>query len=269
MLCSKTLRRRRTNAILLLLCAVVPAALVGCNSKVATNPNDNPAVAWRVELRAPAVMFRMTPGGHVSNDTIVVRVYNTSGQLQAGVNVSCWAQASPQTVSPVVTTLADTVNNPWGSDFPILYWGSGDPNPNVPEVITAKASLHGDTIATTQVSFAVKDPPSLVLMCADTMYRDGSGTVPHDTISVRAFASDGSILNAVVVHFSCIFSPDSVTRQASTYADTTLKPWGTLNPVTYWGSGPADPSAFEQVTASATIDGGTVTAQRSFKVFYH
>jgi hypothetical protein len=263
-----TFRQRFLPASLLLFAAMLLAALAGCNDKVTSNPNDPPVYPWRIELRVPAVMYRNEVGGNVPNYTIPVRVYNTAGDLQAGVVVSCWSLISPQKVSPQVTTVADTVANPWGSDQPLYYWGTGSTNPNVSEVITAKASLHGDTVAAAQFSFLIKDPPSLQLLCPDILYRDATGAVPHDTIKVRAFSSDGTILNNITVHFSCLFSPDSITQLATTFSDTTARPWGTVNPVTYWGSGPPDPSGSEQVTATAVIDGGTVTAVTFFHVLF-
>jgi hypothetical protein len=99
------------------------------------------------------------------------------------------------------------------------------------------------------------------------MYRDSAtGFVPYDTIRIRAFDAHGVLQGNVRVHCSCTFSPDSVDSLATTFADTLLKPWGTINPVRYWGGG--NPEGMETVNCWAIVNGQRVRAQREFYVWF-
>jgi len=216
-------------------------------------------------------MYRDHPGGRVSNDTITVRVFDGAGSIQNGVIITSQALKSPQQVSPQVNSVSDTIAKPWGTDQPLLYYGGGDSDPTLPEIISSEAILHSDTVARGEVRFLVHDPVQLMLFGPDTMYRNvTNGHVLNDTISVRLFNNSGGLLGGVPVNCRCQLSPDSVTPLVTSSADTIVTPWGSNVPVIYFGGGDrGDPSHQEIVTCWSAVNGDTTTAEKAFYVWNH
>ena len=74
---------------------------------------------------------------------------------------------------------------------------------------------------------------SIRLDTSSTLY------VPNDTISVRLFTPEGAWAPGKLLHLESTVSPDSITAQTTTAADTLSRPWGSISPVVYWGTGDA------------------------------
>ncbi|MCX6600476.1 MAG: hypothetical protein NT025_02810 [bacterium] len=119
-------------------------------------PDTTQPGQWTMYLRAPLVMYRDQVGGHVINDTIIVRVFNAEGQWKAGVLIRSQASVSHDSVTPTASTWGDTTIHWWGCDGAIIYWGSGGVDGQ--ETVHSWAIWHGDTVAEASVSFKVMDP---------------------------------------------------------------------------------------------------------------
>jgi hypothetical protein len=129
----------------------------GCRHKNGpVGPDTTQPTDWTMYLRAPLVMYRDHVGGHVPNDTIVVRVLNPQGQWKAGVNIRSQASVSHDSVTSVASTWGDTTVHWWGCDGAIIYWGSGGVDGQ--ETVHSWAIWQGDTVAEASVSFKVMDP---------------------------------------------------------------------------------------------------------------
>lgn len=254
----------------LALVSLLTVVSAGCNHKVAEIPNGPGPGDWRLVLRAPAVMYRDHPGGRVANDTIVVRLYDSAGNIQNAVTIRSQALKSPNMVNPQVHSVSDTIAKPWGSDIPLFYYGSGDPDPALPEIVTSEAIINGDTVARAEARFLVHDPVQLMLFGRDTLYRNNLGFVNYDTLTMRLFGATGDLLGGVPVHCQCLISRDSVSALVSSYADTLGKPWGSNPAIRYWGGADrTEPQRMETVTCWAVVNGDTTTASKSFLVWDH
>jgi len=99
---------------------ILVSAISSCRGKDSpTGPNQPPpAGAW--------VIYLSHDGVHIgsSNDTISVRVYNPDGVLSGNVSIhSVNVDSANLHVAGSVATITDTINFPWGTDSPLVYWG--------------------------------------------------------------------------------------------------------------------------------------------------
>jgi hypothetical protein len=141
-----------------LLLLALALASGGCRHKdFPISPDTTlPPGPWTLELRAPMVMYRDQVGGHVINDTIVVRVFNAEGRLTGGAMIRSQASVSHDSVTPIATSLTDTINDWWGCDPAVIYWGSGGVDGQ--ETVHSWVVVSGDTVAQASASFKVMDP---------------------------------------------------------------------------------------------------------------
>jgi hypothetical protein len=107
---------------------------------------------------------------------------------------------------------------------------------------------------------------TLVLLGPMLMYRDSvSGHVPNDTIIVRLYDPDGNLHGGASVFSQALASPGDVSASVTSSSDTVNHPYGTVNPLYYWGDGGTE--GHETVTSWAVNDGDTVASTAlSFKV---
>ncbi|HEY3294237.1 MAG TPA: hypothetical protein VGL38_02235 [bacterium] len=258
---------------LLAACLIVLPALslslleTGCNKKATGNDGGPEPGAWRLELRASPVMHRDATQHHVINDTVVVRLYNSSGAIAGGIVINSQAIQSPNTVTRTVTSQSDTITYPWGCLPALIYWGSGDPDPNTPEVIQSQAVVGNDTVARGEARFLVHDPIQLELTGPDTMRRDGTGHVPHTRLTVRLRNETGALLNDVPVYCTALIGAGMVTPVVNTRADTVLRPWGSDPAIEYSGAGDiTEPDRLETIYGYAIVDNDTIRATKNFAV---
>jgi hypothetical protein len=140
-----------------LLLLVLALASGGCRHKSnPVGPDTTQPGQYSIELRAPLVMYRDHVGGHVINDTIVVRVFNSVGQWQGGKLIRSQASVSHDSVTSAATTWGDTTAHWWGCNPAIIYWGSGGVDGQ--ESVHSWLIVGGDTVAEASVSFKVMDP---------------------------------------------------------------------------------------------------------------
>lgn len=136
------------------------ALALGCRTKsTPTGPDDPPPGVWSLYLDAPPSMFRNAPGGHVENETIVLRLFNPEGRAPTGVRIFSQCDVSHDSVT-LNTWTADTLSRPWGCNPPLLYWGSGgaDGREVVRSWAVSIAQGDTDTLASASASFKVFDP---------------------------------------------------------------------------------------------------------------
>jgi len=132
---------------------------IGCRKKDNPITPDGPEPGeWMLVLHSPDTLYRNAPGGHVVNEVITVRLFDTTGAAASGVTVLAQCAVSLDSVSPNVTAVRDTVGTPWGCQPAMIYWGSGGVDGR--DTITGWAVAHGDTVATAATSFKVLDPPT-------------------------------------------------------------------------------------------------------------
>ena len=139
----------------------VTALALGCRSKeTPTGPDDPQPGPWRMWLDAPPSMFRNAPGGHVINDTIVLRVLDPLGHVPAGVRIFSQCDVSRDSVTMNTWSWSDTVARPWGCEPPLIYWGSGgaDGREVVRSWAVSIAQGDTDTLAIASASFKIFDP---------------------------------------------------------------------------------------------------------------
>jgi hypothetical protein len=140
-----------------LLLLVLAVASGGCRHKNnPVGPDTTQPTLWTMQLRAPLVMYRDQVGGHVINDTIIVRVFNAEGRLAAGANIRSQASVSHDSVTPTATSYSDSTTHWWGCNPAIIYWGGGGVDGQ--ETVHSWVVVSGDTVAEASVSFKVRDP---------------------------------------------------------------------------------------------------------------
>ncbi|RPH92553.1 hypothetical protein EHM69_12530 [candidate division KSB1 bacterium] len=136
-------------------CAVVMVLLTGCPS----DPPDPPvANSWALVMRCPDTLFRDEPGGHVINDTILVRLIHNGSDVVGGVNVHCRCEISRDSLTQFVTTYSDTIAHVAGCYPALMYWGAGSPDTAVYERIHCWALPDGPDTLRGSVQFKVFDP---------------------------------------------------------------------------------------------------------------
>jgi hypothetical protein len=149
--------RRGLSVLCPLLLLVLACSGCGCRHKAnPIEPPPPPQGQWTIELRAPLVMYRDHVGGHVINDTIIVRVFNDSGQLTGGALIYSQASVSHDSVTGVATSYGDSIAHPSGCYPAIIYWGTGGVDGQ--ESVHSWVVVDGDTVAETSASFKVMDP---------------------------------------------------------------------------------------------------------------
>jgi hypothetical protein len=133
-------------------------ALAGCHKKSVEPPGNE---SWRLDLRAPAVMYRNAPldsGGYVLNDTILVRLYRSQTELASGVTLHCTSSISPDSVTSQLQSYGDTTLSHFaGSTPPLIYWGSGSPDTTVFERVDCWGTINDITVRDSAF-FRVLDP---------------------------------------------------------------------------------------------------------------
>lgn len=141
-----------------LLLLALAVASGGCRHKEnpLVPPDTTQPGQYSIELRAPLVMYRDQIGGHVINEIIPVRVFNSEGRLTGGANIRSRASVSHDSVTPSASSYSDSIAHPDGSNPPIIYWGSGGVDGW--ETVQSWVVVDGDTVAQTSASFKVLDP---------------------------------------------------------------------------------------------------------------
>lgn len=124
----------------------------------------------------------------------------------------------------------------------------------------------------------IPEPPgpqtyTLRLSNPEIFYRNhAGGHVENDTITVRLFNNLGVPVGGMRLRCQCLVSRDSLSAALDnvivrTKSDTLVWPWGCDPALIYWGSGPAEPDAYEVVTCHALNGTDTIaTAQTVFLV---
>lgn len=146
--------------VMIALAVLLPFTFVnsGCRDKAQpTEPIPQPPTGeWTIQLRTPQAFYRNEVGGYVENDTIVVRVYNPEGEIANGISIRTRALVSQDSITMASTSIADTLQDWWGCEPAIIYWGSGGADGR--ESVESWIMVQGDTAAITMISFKVLDP---------------------------------------------------------------------------------------------------------------
>jgi hypothetical protein len=134
---------------------VLIISLAGCRKKDPVSVVEPPPVTNYI-LKVHTL--RPSPRPRHTNDTLVVRAYKSTGEIAGGLEVRSKCLSGPQCITGTVYTTADTVHNPWGTTFPLIYISQVD---SITHELVDSYLFHQegtDTLAFCRTSFKLVAP---------------------------------------------------------------------------------------------------------------